>query len=124
MAAQLPPRLTIGTQNAFLHDYAYPYHLEHANSETIYVCTKGSEWARSTELLILRRVHDYWVAYDGERGADGSSWLCRQSVFRCPEDITSPGWHTRQTNYAAEPSDSTGSIADWRGELRAETRLQ
>ena len=124
MAAQLPPRLTIGTRKAFLNNYVVPYHLEHVNSETIYVCTKGSDWVRSTELLILRRVHDYWVAYDGERGAVGSSWLCRQAVFRCREDITSPGWHTRQTNYTADVNESTGSIASWCGELRAETKLQ
>ena len=124
MAAQLPAKLTIGAHKAFQNGYAFPYQLEHISSQTIYVCNKGSEWARSTEVLILRRDHGSWIAYDGERGADGSSWLCRQAVFRCREDITSPGWHTWQTNYTADVNESTGSIADWRGELTAETRLQ
>ena len=47
---QMPERLTIGTKKAFEKNYAFPYEKKHIGSETIYVCTKGSDRARSNEL--------------------------------------------------------------------------
>ena len=43
MEEQMPERLIIGTQEAFERDYAFPYEKKKIGSETIYVCTKGSE---------------------------------------------------------------------------------
>ena len=120
----MPEHLTIGTKKAFKNGYAYPYELHQIASEPIYVCNKGSEWARPAEFLILRHSPGNWIAFDGSRSADGSTFHCRQAVFRCHEDITLPGWHERQTNYAANASDSTGIPPDWQGALWAETRLQ
>ena len=124
MATHVPPKLTIGTKKAFRNNYAFPYELHQIGSERIYVCNKGSEWARPAEFLILRYYHGTWIAYDGSRSANGSSFHCRQAVFRCHEDITLPVWHEWQTNYAADASDSTGIPPDWQGALWAETRLQ
>ena len=37
-------------------------------------------------------------------------------------DITQPGWHSWQTNYAADPNGA-GLAVDWQGALWAETRV-
>ena len=64
-----------------------------------------------------------WTASDGAVSADGTTLQLRQPVFRCAaEDITQPGWHNWQTNYAADPS-GTGLSVDWQGKLWAETRV-
>ena len=49
----MPERLTIGTKKAFEGNYAFPYEKRQIDAETIYVCNKGSEWARANEVLIL-----------------------------------------------------------------------
>ena len=126
---QMPEHLTIGTKKAFEKNYPFPYQKTQICSETIYVCTKGSEWAREGEVLVLRCVTTQdnspgtWTAFDSAVSADGLTLQCRQPVFRCLEtDITQPGWHTWQTNYAANPNDN-GLAVDWQGALWAETRV-
>ena len=84
---------------------------------------KGSEWARTNEVLVLRCVTGTWTAFHSAVSADGLTLQCRQPVFRClAADITQPGWHTWQTNYAASPNDA-GLAVDWQGTLWAETRV-
>ena len=120
---QMPERLTIGTKKAFDMAYPFPYEKKQIGSETIYVCTKGSEWARTNEILVLRCEGGTWAAYDSAVNADGSTLQCRQPVFRClATDITQPGWHKWQTNYDANPNDA-GLVVDWQGELWAQTRV-
>ena len=76
-------------------------------TKTIYVCTKGSGRARTNEVLVLRCMTGTWTAFDSTVSVDGLTLPCRQPVFRCPEtDITQPGWHTWQTNYAASRNDA------------------
>ena len=117
-----PQRLTIGTQKAFERNYPYSYEKKIIDLETIYVCTKGSEWARTDEVLVLRCA-GHWTAFDSAVSADGSTLQCRQPVFRClATDITQPGWHNWQTKYAASPTDA-GLAIDWQGKLWAETRV-
>ena len=119
----MPDRLTIGTKNAFEKNYPFPYEKKQIGSETIYVCTKGSEWARSNEVLVLRCEGETWTAFDSAVSADGLTLQCRQPVFRClATDITQPGLHTWETNYAASP-DSASFELDWQGALCAETRV-
>ena len=127
---QEPNSFTIGTQKAFKNGYAYAYERKHIGSETVYICTKGSAWARANEILVLRRVHELpgdkgacvWTAFDGAISADGSTLQCRQAVFRCLEtDITCKGWHNWQTNQAANSGQIWREV-DWAGELWAETR--
>ena len=119
----MPERLTIGTKKAFEKDYAFPYEKKEIGSETIYVCTKGSEWARTGEVLVLRCVTGTWIAFDSAVSADGLALQCRQPVFRClATDITPPGGYTWQTNYAASPNDA-GLAVDWQGALWAEARV-
>ena len=123
MEEQMPKRLIIGTQEAFERENAFPYERKEIGSETIYVCTKGSDWARSNEVLVLRCENGTWTAFDGGVNADGLTLQCRQPVFRClATDITQPGWHKWQTNYTASPNDA-GLAVDWQGALWAETRV-
>ena len=118
---QMPERLTIDLQ--VLNWNAFPYEKRQIGAETIYVCSKGSEWARTNEVLVLRCVTGIWTAFDSDVSADGLTLQCRQAVFRClATDITQPGWHNWQTNYAASPNNA-GLAVDWHGALCAETRV-
>ena len=120
---QMPERLTIGTKKAFEKNYPFPYEKRQIGSETIYVCTKGSEWARTNEVLVLRCVTGIWIAYDSSVSPDGLPHQCRQPVFRSfATDITQPGWYKWQTNHAASPTNA-GFAEDWHGDLCAETRV-
>ena len=119
----MPERLTIGTKNAFARNYAFPYVKKQIGTETIYVCAKGSDEARSDEVLVLRCEGGTWTAFDGAVSADGLTLQCRHAVFRCLDtDITQPGWYQWQINYAADPNDA-GLAVDWQGALWAETRV-
>ena len=123
LALQMPERLTIGTKKAFDKNYPFPYKKKQIESETIYVCSKGSEWARTNEVLVLRCEEGIWTAFDSAVSADGVTLQCRQPVFRClAADITVPGWHEWQMNENASPDDN-GLAADWQGALMAETRV-
>mgnify|MGYP003304394295 CR=1 FL=1 len=106
------------------NNYPYPYEKTQIGSETIYVCTKGSQWARTGEVLVLRCENETWTAFDSAVSADGSTLQCRQPVFRClATDITQPGWHKWQTNHAASPNNDAGLAVDWQGALWAEIRV-
>ena len=119
----MPERLTIGTQKAFENNYPFPYEKKQIGSETIYVCTKGSEWARGNEVLVLRCEGETWIAFGSAVSADGLTLQCRQPVFRClATDITQPGWHHLETNYNANPNDAVVEF-DWQGALWAEARV-
>ena len=120
---QMPERFTIGTTKAFQNNRAFPYEKRQIDSEVIYVCDKGSEWARPNEVLVLRCVEGTWTAFDSEISADGERLQCRQQVFRCLKtDITRPGRYKWETNYAASRT-AAGLLPDWQGELWAETRV-
>ena len=115
--------LTIGTTKALEKNYPFPYERKHICSETTYVCTKGSDWARTSEVWVLRCVTGTWTAFDSAVSADGSTLQCRQPVFRClATDITQPGWHKWETNYAANPNEA-GLAVDWQGGIWAITRV-
>ena len=87
------------------------------------MCTKGSQWARTGVKLVLRCVNGTWTAFDSAVSADRSTLQCRQPVFRChATDITQPGWHEWETNYAASPNDA-GLEVDWQGKRCAQTRV-
>ena len=119
----MPERLTIGTKKAFEKNYAFPYEKKQIGSETIYVCTKGSEWARTNEVLVLRCVTGTWTAFDSAVSADGLTLQCRQPVFRClATDITQPGLQEWQINYAANP-DNFCLEEDWEDAFCAETKV-
>ena len=123
LAVQMPERLTIGTKKAFEKNDPFPYEKKQIGSETIYVCTKGGEWTRTNEVLVLRCLTGTWTAFDSAVSADGLTLQCRQPVFRClATDITQPGWHKWETNYNANPNGA-GLAVDWQGTLCAETRL-
>ena len=123
LALQMPEHLTVGTKKAFQKNYAFPYQKKQIGSETIYVCTKGSEWARRDEVLVLRCERGTWTAFDSAVSADGSTLQCRQPVFRClATDITQPGLHKWETNYVADPMGA-GLSVDWQSAVWAETRV-
>ena len=79
----MPEHLIIGTQKAFDNNYPFPYEKKQIGAEIIYVCTKGSQWARAGEVLVLRCESETWAAYDSAKMADGTTLHCRQPVFRC-----------------------------------------
>ena len=120
---QMPERLTIGTRKAFEKNYPFPYEKKKIGSETIYVCTKGSQWARSNEVLVLRCDKGSWTAFDSAVTANGTTLQCRQPVFRCRKtDPFEPGWHEWEINADADPSGN-GISVEWQGALRALTRV-
>ena len=119
-AMTMPLQFAIGTRKAFANGYAFPYTQQTIGGETIYVCSKGSDFARADEFLVLRYDAGIWTAWDSV--IEGTETLrCRQPVFRCDEDITAPGWHTWSTNYAASRAGD-GSAVNWAGKLPAETQ--
>ena len=125
----MPERLTIGTRKAFEKIYPFPYVEKQIGSETVYVASKGSPWARPSEFLVLRCVMEQdgssgtWTAWDSAVSANGLTLQCRQPVFRClATDITQPGWHNWQTKHVASPDDA-GLAVYWQGVLWAETRV-
>ena len=119
----MPERLAIGTQKAFENNYPFPYEKKQIGSETIYVCTKGSEWARGNEVLVLRCESGTWTAFDSAVSANGLTLQRRQAVFCCLEtDITQPGWYQWHMNVAAGVNEA-GLSVDWQGPLWAETRV-
>ena len=124
MAGQLPEHLAIGTLKAFEKNYAFTYEKQQINSEIIYVCDRGSKWARTNEVLVLRCQQGTWTAYDSDVNADGKTHQCRQAVFRCRDgaDMAEPGWHCWEINDVASPND-TGVSVDWQTEVWAETRV-
>ena len=120
---QMPQQLTIGTQKAFKNKYAYAYEKRQMESETVYVCNKGSEWACPNEVLVLRYVGGIWIAYDSSLSPDGLPRQYRQPVFRCfATDITQPGPYKWEINHAASLTN-VSSAENWHGDLWAETRV-
>ena len=80
---QMPEHLIIGTKKAFANNYAFPYQKKQ----------KGSQWARTGEVLVLRCENETWTAFDSAVSADGTTLQCRQPVSRClATDITQRGW--------------------------------
>ena len=130
MASQMPDTFRIGTKKAFDNNQAFPYTKKQVGSEILYICTKGSEWARANEQLVLRYVPrakassgGIWTAFDSDVNQNGTTLQCRQAVFRCiDDDITQPGWHVWETNYAAD-RNGDGLNCDWQGQLWAETKV-
>ena len=120
----MPQHFSIGTWKAFANNDAYSYEKKHLESETIYVCDKGSRYARENEVLVLRRENNIWTAFDCLLSADGKIRHCRQPVFRSNgDDITLRGSYIWEMNFAAR-ADNDGSQVDWRGALEAETRYE
>ena len=122
---------SIGTKRAFENNYAYKYEKKIIDGETLFVCEKGSEWARPNEVLVLRHLEEddgtyAWTACDSDIIGGGTTLNCPQPVFRCFEkekDVTQPGWYKWQTNHAASAHD-TALEANWQGTLSAETRWE
>ena len=127
LALQMPDTFQIGTQTAFQNNSALLYTKKQAGSEILYICGNGSKWARANEQLVLRYVEGpegtkmTWTAYDSDVNQDGTTLQCRQAVFRCiDDDITQPGWHVWEINYAAK-KNGDGLYCTWEGQLWAET---
>ena len=113
----MPEHLIIGTKQAFADNYAFPYQKKQIGAEIIYVRAKGSQWARTGEVLVLRCENETWAAFDSAVSTDGATLQRRQPVYGLQR-----GWHKWETNYAASPNDA-GLAVDWQGALWAETRV-
>ncbi len=114
--------IIIGT-DAFRNGYAYKYTKESIGGETVYTCTKASQWGRPGEVLVLMNMEEngsvYWIACDSFQ--DGGTLRVRQPVFRSAENVTTEGYHQWQTNSKANKDHETGESVDWTGCLRAFT---
>ena len=64
VAVRMPEHIIIGTSKAHENNRADPYEKRQVDGETIYVCTKGSEWARTNERLVLRCEQNWWSYLD------------------------------------------------------------
>ena len=128
MASQMPDTFRIGTKKAIENNYSFLYTKKQVGSEILYICDKGSQWARANEQLVLRYVPrakassgGIWTAYDSDVNQNGTTLQFRQAVFRCiDDDITQPGWHVWEINYAAN-KNGDGLYCAWEGQLWAET---
>ena len=113
-------RIAIGTRKAYENHYEFNYIAEKYEGEDVYVCSKGSEWARKNEMLLLKREGNYWIAWDGVR-AVGGGFCYRQPVFRTQTHAIQAGTHTWETNQNA--TDAIDRItAHWFGSLVCQTR--
>ena len=119
----MPQHFSIGTLKAFDNKKAYSYEKKQLESETIYVCDKGSRYARENEVLVLRRKNNIWTAFDCLLSGDGKIRHQRQPVFRSHDgdDITLQGSHNWQMNDAASAGNDD-SEEEWGDFLSAETR--
>ena len=107
----MPERLIIGTKKAFDNNYPFPHQKKQIGAGIIYVCTKGSQWARTGEVLVMRCENETWAAFDNAVSADGTTLQRRQPVFRrLATDISQRGWRKWETNYAANPNDAGLSV--------------
>ena len=119
-AVDQPAHISIGTRKAFQRGYQYDYALHEALG--VYVCTKGSQHARQGEVLMLMRSNDLWVAFDA--AIVDTTLHVRQPVFRSESNVLEPGWHVWQINYAADPTNTEESTANWQGDnWQVETRI-
>ena len=119
--ATMPSQFAIGTSKAFRNNYAFKYTRCEIDDEIVYICSKGSAWAREDEVLVLRCENGTWTAWDSSVDMATAALRCRQPVFRCGGDITDQGWHVWAMNHAAA-KDGEGTAVHWTGELWAETR--
>ena len=125
MASQMPDTFRIGTKKAFDNNNSFLYTKKQVGPEILYICTKGSEWRRTHEQLVLRydAASAVWTAFDSDVNNNGTTLQCRQAVFRCKKgDITQPGWYEWETNWNAT-NNGDGLDTKWQGELWAETKV-
>ena len=107
--SELPPFLTIGTEERSEKKNAYDYQRRDLDSGTVYICEKKNEWCRGNEVLVLKHEDGAWIAYVADI-IDMKNIQCRQGVWCCREDdITKKGF-----GKAIE--------AIWEGSLWCETR--
>ena len=101
---QMPERLSIRMPSNFGNEYAsFEFQKIENNEEIMYVCKRGSNWARTDERMLLTFTVGSWKVYDSAVLADKITIHCRQTVFRCDEgNITEPGWHMWHWNVRAD----------------------
>ena len=118
----MPESFTTGTQKAFKWNTAFSYERVIICGEIMYLCSRGSDWSRPDEYLILRREGKDWIAYDSGTIQQGETPVCRSPVFRSRgRNITQPGLHEWEINHCASPSDN-GLMQEWHRGLMQVTR--
>ena len=110
--ATMPSQFAIGTSKAFRNNYAFKYTRCEIDDEIVYICDKGSAWARENEVLVLRCENGTWTAWDSSVDMATAELRCRQPIFRCDGDITEQGWHNWAMNHAAT-KDGEGAAVNW-----------
>ena len=102
--------------------YGFTYRKVSLEHRFVYVCDRGSEYAKPTEVLVMTFDLDQWMAYDAEIST-GAVEL-RQPVFRSTADVITPGRHVWQINFNAGTDQIISSTPSWReGTWPFETRV-
>ena len=111
MTDDQPLHLSIGTRKAFKNGYGYDY--DRHNTLGVYVCTKGSEHARTGEILVLKNENGEWIAWDST--ILGEELRCRQPVFKSSANVLEPGWHVWEVNSVVHKENDPGVEPVWSG---------
>ena len=101
--------------------YGFGYAKVSIGHRSIYICSRGSEYCRKGEILILTYESDHWVAWDGQVSSSGEVEL-RQPVFRTWSSAISPGWIDWEINHNAGPEQMMVSEPAWQRGGSFETR--
>ena len=131
-AKRWPPKITIGTKNAYQNQKFYTYTRVTIKDEPCYLCDKGSTHSRGNERLLLRCERSdtgemmIWTAFDTYIDTSSGQVICRQAVFRAVDQhIQEAGKHHWQTNLQAHAHNNGELSTDKWSEprLEAETRV-
>ena len=110
---QMPERLSIRMVSNFGNEYAFEYQKMQNNEDIMYVCKRGSNWARTDEQMLLTFTEGSWKVYDSAVLVDKITIHCRQTVFRCDEgNITQRGWYMWHWNVRADETKNNGYDAE------------
>ena len=112
MTDDQPLHISIGTRDALQNGCAYDY--DRLNSLGVYVCTKGSDYARAGEFFVLKYENGEWIAWDSTMNR--GELLCRQPVFKSSANVLEPGEHVWRANESAHKDCDPGLEPVWSGD--------
>ena len=117
---ELPKRLIIRMPTTFGNNFgneivSLEFSKIEDNVEILYECTRGSNWARRDERMLLTFTQGQWIVYDTARLADNVTISCRQAVFHCfSKNMTERGWYMWRWNVDADQNKNNGYYpAEW-----------
>ena len=111
---QLPERLIIQMPRELGNEYVFIKINDENSLEIIYESERGSNWARTSEGMVLTKTEGKWTVYDSAMLVDEMTIFCRQAVFVADGNITEEGWKTWRYNLGADGNQNNGDYReDW-----------